>query len=278
MSGSGAHPAVLVKGVGKRFRIGTLPATGGLVGSLRRSLHLGDAGASEPRPEVWALRDVNLEVPAGRVLGVIGRNGSGKTTLMKIIARVTAPTEGVVETRGRVGAMLKVGTGFHPELSGRDNIALSGAILGMSRQEIAAVEDGIIRFAEIDRFLDTPVKHYSSGMHVRLAFGVSSHMPASIMIIDEVLSVGDGPFQKRCQGRISAMVEEGRTVLFVSHNMNSVRTLCEDAVVLDAGNVRFSGDVDSAIRFYEEEILGEPRSRESRLGGDGAPQALDDPE
>jgi lipopolysaccharide transport system ATP-binding protein len=250
---STAEPAVRVRGLGKRYDIGAAPdgglydRLGRLVGSRTRSV--------DPHPEVWALREVGFEVPQGHVLGVLGRNGSGKSTLMKILARVTSPTEGWAETRGRVGALLQVGTGFHPELSGRDNIGLSGAILGMSREEIASVESEIIEFAEIGRFLDTPVKHYSSGMYLRLAFSVSAHMAAEIMLIDEVLAVGDAAFQQKCQQRIRRLVQEGRTVLFVSHNMGSVRTLSDSAMVLDQGRLVFNGSTEDAATYYQEEIL-----------------------
>jgi lipopolysaccharide transport system ATP-binding protein len=185
----------------------------------------------------------------------MGRNGSGKTTLMKILARVTAPTEGCATIRGRVGALLQVGIGFHPELSGRDNIALSGAILGISRAEIAEKHDQIVEFAEIGRFLDTPVKHYSSGMFTRLAFSVSSHLTAEVMLVDEVLSVGDAAFKRKCEDRIRQVVIEGRTVMLVSHSAETVRTLCDSVIVLHEGTVRFTGSTSEGADFYEREIL-----------------------
>jgi ABC-type polysaccharide/polyol phosphate transport system ATPase subunit len=242
--------AVRVEGLAKQYRIGV-----GRGGSLYDRIGRRIGGAHHEPPTIWALQGVTFSVPRGHVLGVLGRNGSGKSTLMKILARVTAPTEGVAETRGRVGALLQVGTGFHPELTGRDNIGLSGAILGMSRREIANVAKEIIDFAEVDDFLDTPVKHYSSGMYMRLAFSVSAHMDAEIMLIDEVLSVGDAAFQKKCQVRIRQLVAEGRTVLFVSHGMASVRALCDSALVLDQGRLVFNGSTDDAATFYEQEVL-----------------------
>jgi lipopolysaccharide transport system ATP-binding protein len=245
-----AAASVRVTALGKQYRIGP-----GRSGSLYDRIGRRVGAASHAPPTIWALKDVSFSVPRGHVLGVLGRNGSGKSTLMKILARVTAPTEGEAETHGRVGALLQVGTGFHPELTGRDNIGLSGAILGMSRREVAAVSDEIIDFAEIDQFLDTPVKHYSSGMYMRLAFSVSAHMAADIMLIDEVLSVGDAAFQKKCQQRIRQLVSEGRTVLFVSHGMASVRTLCDSALVLERGKLVFNGATDDAATFYERGLL-----------------------
>jgi lipopolysaccharide transport system ATP-binding protein len=248
-----AEPVVLVSGLGKQYRIGVTRG-GSLYDHIGRTVGR-RRGADHMPPTIWALKDISFAVPAGRVLGVLGRNGSGKSTLMKILARVTAPTEGEAETRGRVAALLQVGTGFHPELTGRDNIGLSGAILGMRKNEIAAVEEQIIDFSEIKEFLDTPVKHYSSGMYLRLAFSVSAHMAAEIMLIDEVLAVGDAGFQKKCQLRIRELVAQGRAVLFVSHSIGSVRALCDSAIVLDHGQLVFDGATDEATAYYETEIL-----------------------
>ena len=245
-----AIDAIQVERLGKRYRIGARAA-----GSLYDRL-AGRPGAGAA-PTVWAVRDVTLAVPHGSVLGLLGRNGSGKTSILKMLARVTAPTEGEARIAGRVAALLQVGTGFHPELTGRDNVVLSGMILGMTRPEINAIGGAIFEFADIDDFLDTPVKRYSSGMYMRLAFSVAAHMPADVMLIDEVLSVGDAGFQAKCHERIRALVATGRTVLFVSHSMASVRTLCDAAVVLDHGRLVFDGDVDAAARFYEGEILGQ---------------------
>jgi lipopolysaccharide transport system ATP-binding protein len=251
-----SSPAVRADGLGKRYEISLRPWSGALYDRIGRLLRPSARRANGERSTLWALREVSFEVPHGHVLGVLGRNGSGKTTLMKILARVTAPTEGTALTYGRVGAMLQVGTGFHPELSGRDNIALSGAILGMSRAEVAARTEQIIDFAEIGRFLDTPVKHYSSGMYLRLAFSVSAHLAADVLLIDEVLAVGDAAFQKKCRERIRSSVAEGRTVLFVSHQMASVKELCDSAMVLDQGRMIFMGDTQQAVKTYDSEVGG----------------------
>jgi lipopolysaccharide transport system ATP-binding protein len=252
------NATVVVRNVSKRYNLGSGPDARGI---LRRVTRLGRPPGERPtheRPTVWALRDVSFEVGAGEVMGVIGRNGSGKSTLMKILARVTAPTEGTAEVVGRVGAMLQVGTGFHPQLTGRENIALSGAILGMSDQDIAAVQDQIVEFSEVGRFLDTPVKYYSNGMYMRLAFSVSAHMHAEILLIDEVLSVGDAAFQQKSQERIRDLVREGRTVLFVSHTLDSVRKLCDRSIVLEQGQVRFTGPTPDAIEVYQRDVLKLP--------------------
>jgi lipopolysaccharide transport system ATP-binding protein len=197
--------------------------------------------------EFWALKDVSFEVGRGEVVGIIGRNGAGKSTLLKILARITEPTEGRVTIRGRVASLLEVGTGFHPELSGRENIFLNGAILGMTRAEIKRKFDEIVAFAEVERFLDTPVKRYSSGMYVRLAFAVAAHLEPEILVVDEVLSVGDAEFQKRCLGKMSEVAGGGRTVLFVSHNMGAVKALCGRGVVLQNGRTAFDGSTEQAI-------------------------------
>jgi lipopolysaccharide transport system ATP-binding protein len=254
MNTSRSSPAVLVRDLGKQYRIGRRGA-GSLYDRAARLVGADRNSPSEDDVTVWALRHISFSVDRGEVLGVLGKNGSGKSTLMKILARVTAPTEGVAIVQGRVGALLQVGTGFHPELTGRDNIALSGAILGMSIAEVEAVRDQIVEFAEIDRFLDTPVKHYSSGMYLRLAFSVSAHMEAEVMLVDEVLSVGDADFQRKCRDRIRTLVAAGRTVLFVSHSMGSVRDLCTRAIVLDGGSLRFSGATEDAVHFYEHDVL-----------------------
>jgi ABC-type polysaccharide/polyol phosphate transport system ATPase subunit len=203
----------------------------------------------------------SVAIPEGARVGVVGRNGSGKTTLMKILSRVTAPTEGRAIVRGRVGALLQVGTGFHPELSGRDNIGLSGAILGMSQQEIQRYHEAIVEFSEIGDFLDTPVKHYSSGMFSRLAFSVSAHLPSEVLLVDEALSVGDAAFREKSKRRIREVVTAGRTVLFVSHTAETVVELCDSAIVLDAGRLMFWGDTVEAITVYERDILKLPPAR-----------------
>jgi lipopolysaccharide transport system ATP-binding protein len=200
--------------------------------------------------EFWALKDVSFEVREGEVLGIVGRNGAGKSTLLKVLSRITEPTMGRVTLRGRIASLLEVGTGFHPELSGRENIYLNGAILGMGRAEIRRKFDEIVAFAEVERFLDTPVKRYSSGMYVRLAFAVAAHLEPEILIVDEVLAVGDAEFQKKCLGKMSEVSSQGRTVLFVSHNMSAVLQLTQRAIVMAGGNVVFAGDSQRAVERY----------------------------
>src|ERR1700756_691939 len=199
----------------------------------------------------WALRDVSLQVHQGEVLGLIGRNGAGKTTLLKILSRITRPTEGWAEIRGHVGSLLEVGTGFHPELTGRENTFLSGAILGMSKREIARKFDEIVAFAELEKFLDTQVKHYSSGMYVRLAFAVAAHLEPEILLVDEVLAVGDIRFQKKCLGKMGEVARAGRTVILVTHQLNQVRRLCERVVWLEAGEVYRTGPAGEVVSAYE---------------------------
>jgi lipopolysaccharide transport system ATP-binding protein len=205
--------------------------------------------------EFWAVRDLSFEVRRGDVVGVLGRNGAGKSTLLKLLSRITPPTEGHVEFRGRVSSLLEVGTGFHPELSGRENIYLNGAVLGMPRTEIDRKFDEIVAFADVERFLDTPVKRYSSGMYMRLAFAVSAHLEPDILLVDEVLAVGDASFQKKCLGKMQDVAtREGRTVLFVSHNMQAVQSLCNEAIHLDKGRLIRSGDVQSVVSRYLAEM------------------------
>lgn len=201
-------------------------------------------------PTFWALKDVSFDVRRGEVVGIIGRNGAGKSTLLKILSRITKPTEGQVRLKGRVGSLLEVGTGFHPELSGRENIYLNGTILGMRKTEIEKKFDEIVAFAEIEKFLDTPVKRYSSGMYVRLAFAVAAHLEPEILIVDEVLAVGDAQFQKKCMGKLSEAAHAGRTVIFVSHNMSAIKSLCQKGLLLNSGQVAFSGTVEDAVREY----------------------------
>ena len=206
----------------------------------------------ETTEEFWALKDVNFEIKPGEVVGIIGRNGAGKSTLLKILSRITEPTEGRVTINGRIGSLLEVGTGFHPELTGRENIYLNGAILGMRRSEIRRKFDEIVAFAEIEKFLDTPVKRYSSGMYVRLAFAVAAHLEPEILLVDEVLAVGDAEFQRKSLGKMSDVAKGGRTVLFVSHNLGAVRRLCSNAFLLEGGKVAFGGEVDAALTAYEK--------------------------
>ncbi len=247
--------AIRVLGLGKRYRLGevrpaydTLRET--ITGALRRGRNWMRVGASHETAELWALRDVSFEVAAGEVIGIIGRNGAGKSTLLKILSRITEPTEGRAEIRGRVGSLLEVGTGFHPELTGRENVYLSGAILGMKRAEIRRKFDAIVAFAEVERFVDTPVKRYSSGMFVRLAFAVAAHLEPEILLVDEVLAVGDLEFQKKCIGKMDDVAHQGRTVLFVSHSMGTVERLCTRCVLLHAGRVALSGPTGEVVRAY----------------------------
>ena len=210
--------------------------------------------------EFWALKDVSFEVKQGEVLGIIGRNGAGKSTLLKILSRITEPTEGRVVIRGRVASLLEVGTGFHPELTGRENIFLNGAILGMTQREIRRKFDEIVAFAEVEKFLDTPVKRYSSGMYVRLAFAVAAHLEPEILVVDEVLAVGDAEFQKKCLGKMDEVSRrQGRTVLFVSHNMDAVLRLCSRAILLESGTVRATDDVKIVVPAYLDSQSSSPR-------------------
>lgn len=217
----------------------------------------GDAAGNRETPSdtIWALRDVSFDVPYGKVLGIIGANGAGKSTLLKILARITEPTEGRVEINGRVASLLEVGTGFHPELTGRENIFLNAAIMGMKRSEIKERFDEIVAFSEIEKFLDTPVKRYSSGMYTRLAFSVAAHLDPEVLLIDEVLAVGDAAFQKKCLGKMDDVAREGRTVLFVSHNMGSISSLCSSCVVLSNGSKEYDGNTQEAIEFYMKDVL-----------------------
>jgi len=216
----------------------------------------------EKKETFWALKDVDLEVKHGEVLGLIGRNGAGKTTLLKILSRITKPTRGWAEIHGRVGSLLEVGTGFHPELSGRDNTYLSGAILGMSKREIERKFDEIVAFAEIEKFIDTPVKHYSSGMYVRLAFAVAAHLEPEILFVDEVLAVGDARFQKKCLGKMGDVAKQGRTIIFVSHNVEAVTRLCNRCVLLQQGSVVNDGETHDVMNAYLRQELTKTSSRE----------------
>ncbi len=250
--------AIKVEGLGKLYRIGkkapyrTLreSLTGLVTSPLRRLGMLSHPEQANGEATFWALKDVSFEVKRGSVVGIIGRNGAGKSTLLKILSRITEPTEGQVEINGRVGSLLEVGTGFHPELTGRENVYLNGAILGMTRAEISRKFDEIVAFAETEKFLDTPVKHYSSGMYTRLAFAVAAHLEPEILIVDEVLAVGDVGFQKKCMGKMGEVAEEGRTVLFVSHNMGAIGSLCHEAIELKSGHVMKIGRADDVVNSY----------------------------
>lgn len=218
-----------------------------LCSPFSRSTQRGNTAKTE---EFFALNDVSFEVKQGDRLGIIGRNGAGKSTLLKVLSRITEPTSGRVSIKGRLASLLEVGTGFHPELSGRENIYLNGAILGMRVAEIRRKFDEIVAFAEVERFLDTPVKHYSSGMYVRLAFAVAAHLEPEILVIDEVLAVGDAQFQKKCMGKMEAVGKEGRTVLFVSHNLTAIKNLCNKGILLEKGGVKFAGDIAECVNCY----------------------------
>jgi lipopolysaccharide transport system ATP-binding protein len=251
-----ADPIISVEGVGKRYRLRHQAAQyatlrDSLAASARRWLSPAAAPATTAE-DFWALRDVSFEVRRGDVMGVIGRNGAGKSTLLKILSRITEPTAGRIRLRGRVASLLEVGTGFHPELTGRENIFLNGAILGMTKAEIRGKFDEIVAFAEVDQFLDTPVKHYSSGMYVRLAFAVAAHLEPEILVVDEVLAVGDAEFQQKCIRKMKDVAGHGRTVLFVSHNMMAIRRLCTHGVLLSHGTVAACGDISSIVDAYLE--------------------------
>lgn len=252
--------AIRVENLSKRYRIGQREGYLALRDVLARGLKApfrllkrDPQNLSRRSNEyIWALKDVSFEVKRGEVVGIIGRNGAGKTTLLKILSRITEPTEGYAEVRGRVGSLLEVGTGFHPELTGRENIYLNGAILGMKKREIDRKFDEIVAFAEVEKFIDTPVKYYSSGMYVRLAFAVAAHLEPEILLVDEVLAVGDIRFQRKCIGKMHEVSREGRTVLIVSHNMDIIRLLCQQIILLNEGKLIFWGDTDKGIREYSE--------------------------
>jgi lipopolysaccharide transport system ATP-binding protein len=244
--------AVSASGIGKQYSLGQFQTGYGLLSEVITERFKRGARRSRPRSreEFWALRDIDFEIARGETFGIIGHNGAGKSTLLKILARVTPPTTGVIELRGRVGALLEVGTGFHAELTGRENVFLNGAILGMSRSEIERKFDEIVAFAEVEQFIDTPVKRYSSGMYLRLAFSVAAHLEPEILIVDEVLSVGDLKFQQKCLGRMEEVATEGRTVLFVSHNLTAVRKLCPRSMLLSGGRMVTEGDTVDVINTY----------------------------
>jgi len=279
-------PAIRVENLGKMYRIGgpveryrtfrdTVAQGFSRAGRRVRSWFGGGNGAAPKYETIWALKDVSFEIQPGEVVGVIGRNGAGKSTLLKILSRITEPTEGRAVVRGRVGSLLEVGTGFHPELTGRENVYLNGAILGMKRAEVDRKFDEIVAFAEIEKFIDTPVKHYSSGMYVRLAFSVAAHLDTDILLVDEVLSVGDVKFQQKCMGRMQDRTFVGKTILFVSHNLPAIANFCPRTLLLDRGRLACDGPTSEVLPAYlaneEEEFDGGSRdlTRVVRMTGRG---------
>jgi len=281
--------AIRVEGLGKQYRIGkrerykTLRDTlTDVVATPARRLRSVFRGGDDPHEKeradvIWALKDACFEISRGTVVGIIGRNGAGKSTLLKILSRITEPTEGYAEVRGRVGSLLEVGTGFHPELTGRENVYLNGAILGMKKAEIERKFDEIVAFAEVEKFIDTPVKHFSSGMYTRLAFAVAAHLESEILLVDEVLAVGDAEFQKKCLGEMEHVSKQyGRTIVFVSHNMAAVKSLTKRGIFLDQGLVTFEGPVESAIQRYLECIQRFRSDNTERSWGRGTHTAISD--
>lgn len=255
-------PAIRVEGLWKQYRLSERAPYNTLRDALAEALraplrafppfrgHTGGYTAPEPPRTLWALRDITLEVKAGEVVAVVGRNGSGKSTLLKVLARITEPTRGSAEIQGRVGAVLELGTGFHPELTGRENIVLNGILLGMTRREIRRHFDEIVAFSELEKFIDTPVKHYSSGMYLRLAFSVAAHLRPEVLLLDEVFSVGDQEFRKKCHQKLRATIEEGTSVLLVTHDLGVAEGWCRRALWLDAGQIRADGPSSEVVRAY----------------------------
>jgi lipopolysaccharide transport system ATP-binding protein len=253
--------AIIAHEVSKRYVIGERQSYKSLRESLMKLVTAPlRTRFQKSRDSIWALRDVSFEIHRGEVIGIIGRNGAGKSTLLKVLSRITEPTCGEIRVRGRLASLLEVGTGFHPELTGRENIFLSGAVLGMTRSESERRFDQIVAFAEVDQFLDTPVKRYSSGMYLRLAFSVAAHLDPEILVLDEVLAVGDAAFQKKCLGRMENVAGEGRTVLFVSHNLAAVRSMCTRVFVIEGGELVFEGSVGDGIEYYLSSTLPESQS------------------
>ncbi|TSA33776.1 MAG: ABC transporter ATP-binding protein, partial [Verrucomicrobiaceae bacterium] len=281
----GEDIVIRVEGLSKKYQLGQ---RAGSAGGLRHAIEdaiaapfrwvgksfSGSQTASRHQPpqEFWALRNVTFDVRRGEVVGIIGRNGAGKSTLLKILSRITEPTEGRIGLKGRVASLLEVGTGFHPELSGRENVFLNGAVLGMKHAEVRRKFDEIVAFAGVEQFLDTPVKRYSSGMYVRLAFAVAAHLEPEILIVDEVLAVGDSEFQKKCLDKMREVTDGGRTVLFVSHNLSAVASLCNRAVYLKSGEIVMTGESGAVIAKYQNDVVraaDEPAPDPARRSGSG---------
>jgi lipopolysaccharide transport system ATP-binding protein len=265
------EPIIKVENLSKQYRIGRRQAPyetlrDNIMGALYAPLQRLRSAfqRSNDHNVIWALKDISFEVSPGEVVGIIGRNGAGKSTLLKVLSRVTEPTAGCVEIYGRVGSLLEVGTGFHPELTGRENIYLNGAILGMKKREIENKFDEIVTFAEVEKFIDTPVKHYSSGMYLRLAFAVAAHLDPEILLVDEVLAVGDAAFQKKCLGKMGDVAKEGRTVLFVSHNMAAIESFCDRCLLFVRGRLESAGNPSNVVAQYLTSDLG-PNSGRSDL-------------
>jgi homopolymeric O-antigen transport system ATP-binding protein len=266
-------PIITVQNLSKKFRIDPSSAPlvqyntlrESLAEALRRPLRRFGPNGKQSDDIVWALKDVSFEVNPGEVMGIIGPNGAGKSTLLKILSRIIDPTSGRVELYGRVGSLLEVGTGFHPDLTGRENIYLNGAVLGMKRVEINARFDEIVAFAEVEKFIDTAVKRYSSGMYVRLGFAVAAHLNPDILIVDEVLSVGDASFQRKCLGKMDDVVHSGRTVLFVTHNLSMITQLCEHAILLKGGVIDKTGPAGEVVRHYERAVAEADARRKAKV-------------
>ena len=272
--------AISVQNVSKRYRLGEISRVQ-LLGDIHRwwmkrrgrKSHARDqATVAEPeeKGDFWALKDISFELKQGETIAIVGANGAGKSTLLKIISRITAPTTGIVRIRGRIGTLLEVGTGFHPELTGRDNVFLNGAILGMSRNEVKRKFDDIVGFAGLEQFIDTPVKRYSSGMYVRLAFSVAAFLEPEVLIIDEVLSVGDAQFQIQCMQRMEQIIKDGRTLIFVSHGAGVVQQVCRRAIFLQKGKIMFDGATDDALAAYEKSLQQDSNVEEKATASQSA--------
>ncbi|MCD6193709.1 MAG: ABC transporter ATP-binding protein [Candidatus Aminicenantes bacterium] len=275
---------IRVEGIGKKYRLGSptkykyKALRDVIAGLFTAPFRVKGKDKNKGNDSIWALKDVSFEVKKGEVVGIIGRNGAGKTTLLKILSRITPPTEGYAEIQGRIGSLLEVGTGFHPELTGRENIYLSGAILGMKKREIDKNFDEIVAFSELEKFLDTPVKYYSSGMYVRLAFAVAAHLEPEILLVDEVLAVGDAAFQKKCLGKMGDVAREGRTVLFVSHNMGAISALCSRVLLLANGQLLEEGSARQVVQNYlltTSKVFEVPLGKRTDREGSGDIKACD---